>query len=109
MDQMTQSNAAMAEEVTASSRSLSEDSEKLVHLIGQFSLDGGAKLRADLQKVAPHAFREAPARPAASPARPAPVSAPATRPQPKPTPAPRAAASARSAALAPADDDWREF
>jgi methyl-accepting chemotaxis protein len=40
MDQMTQQNAAMAEQATAASRSLSEESERLSGLIGQFDVAG---------------------------------------------------------------------
>jgi methyl-accepting chemotaxis protein len=40
MDQMTQQNAAMAEEATAASRSLSEESERLSELVGQFDVAG---------------------------------------------------------------------
>jgi len=38
IDQMTQQNAAMAEQATAASRSLSKESERLASLIGQFEL-----------------------------------------------------------------------
>ena len=59
MDQVTQQNAAMVEESTATSRSLSAETSELAKLIGQFQV-GGANdddaLRRDLQKVAPHAF-----------------------------------------------------
>ena len=60
MDQVTQQNAAMAEQTTAASHSLSEQSEKLTSLIGQFRLpDGGEEhLRRELKAVAPHAFQE---------------------------------------------------
>ena len=60
MDQVTQQNAAMAEQTTAAGHSLSEQSEKLTSLIGQFRLpDGGEEhLRRELKAVAPHAFQE---------------------------------------------------
>src|ERR1700677_3126655 len=59
MDQMTQQNAAMAAEATAASRSLSEESEKLSGLIGQFDL--AAHGAANLRQPGPRSTR-APAR-----------------------------------------------
>jgi methyl-accepting chemotaxis protein len=56
---MTQQNAAMAEEATAASRSLSEESEKLSGLIGQFDL--AAHGAANLRQPGPRSTR-APAR-----------------------------------------------
>jgi methyl-accepting chemotaxis protein len=41
MDQMTQQNAAMAEEATAASVSLAKESERLSDLVGQFEVGGG--------------------------------------------------------------------
>ena len=40
IDQVTQQNAAMAEQATASSRSLAEQSDKMARLIGQFQFGG---------------------------------------------------------------------
>jgi len=61
MDQMTQRNAAMVEELTAATHSLFQETERLSSLIGQFQLgqtgDNGS-VRRKLQEVAPHAFRE---------------------------------------------------
>jgi methyl-accepting chemotaxis protein len=61
MDQMTQRNASMVEESTAASHSLSEETEQLSGLIGQFRLGRVAEnddaLRRELQKAAPHAFQ----------------------------------------------------
>jgi methyl-accepting chemotaxis protein len=68
MDQVTQRNTAMVEESTAASHSLSQETEQLSSLIGQFRV-GQTKAdhstRNALHKVAPHAFRQhakAPAR-----------------------------------------------
>ena len=64
MDQMTQENAAMVNQSTATSRSLSHETAQLADLISQFRLgdaDGDDSLRRELQKAAPHAFA-APAR-----------------------------------------------
>jgi len=59
MDQVTQQNATMVEESTAASRSLSQETTQLSSLVDQFQLGrarGGADLRRELQKAAPHAF-----------------------------------------------------
>jgi methyl-accepting chemotaxis protein len=70
MDQVTQQNAAMVEQSTAASRSLSLETEKLSGLIGRFQVgsnigsdQGGQAVRQQLQKVAPHAFRQPAPRP----------------------------------------------
>jgi len=68
MDQVTQQNAAMVEESTAASYSLSEETSQLTNLIGQFRVgEGNAEdtMRRELRKVAPHAFKA----PAAAPSR----------------------------------------
>jgi methyl-accepting chemotaxis protein len=61
MDQMTQQNASMVEESMAASHSLSEGTEQLSGLIGQFRLGRVAEnedaLRRELQKATPHAFQ----------------------------------------------------
>ncbi len=67
MDQVTQQNAAMVEQSTAASHSLSQETEQLSSLIGQFQVgsdqnagsgQSGQMIRRELQKVAPHAFRQ---------------------------------------------------
>jgi methyl-accepting chemotaxis protein len=105
MDQATQQNAAMVEESTAASHSLSQETSQLSGLVGQFQV-GAARsddsMRRELQKAAPHAFRQ-PAKPAA-PAR-APVEPRKAAPQP-------VRAAARAVANGPAassDDGWEEF
>ena len=63
MDQMTQQNSAMVEESTAATHSLSQETAQLSGLIGQFQVgrtDANASMRRELQKVAPHAFRQKP-------------------------------------------------
>ena len=73
MDQTTQQNASMVEESTAASHSLSQETDQLSGLIGQFqvgSTSADAALRGQLQKAAPHAFRppaKAPAGPKSEP------------------------------------------
>jgi methyl-accepting chemotaxis protein len=61
MDQVTQQNASMVEESTAASHSLSQETDQLSGLVGQFQVDStsaDAALRGQLQKAAPHAFRQ---------------------------------------------------
>jgi methyl-accepting chemotaxis protein len=99
MDQATQQNAAMVEESTAASHSLSRETNQLSGLIGQFQV-GGETMRRELQKAAPHAFRQ-----------PAKAAAPAARAEaPKPRPM-RATAKAvvNGPAAGGGDDGWEEF
>ena len=94
VDQMTQQNAALAEQATAASQSLSRESERLAGLVARFSVERGGDLRAELRRAAPHAFA-------------------------CPNPAPRAAARQARAQVAAvagrgpqpqtAEDDWKEF
>ena len=68
MDQVTQQNAAMVEESTAASHSLSQETAQLSELVGQFQVgrgNDGDAMRRQLQKAAPHAFRQ-PKAPAAA-------------------------------------------
>jgi methyl-accepting chemotaxis protein len=63
MDQMTQQNAAMVEQSTAATHSLSQEIAQLSGLIGQFQLgraNDNDAMRRELQKVAPHAFLPTP-------------------------------------------------
>ncbi|ANK13228.1 methyl-accepting chemotaxis protein [Erythrobacter neustonensis] len=110
IDRMTQQNAAMVEQATAATRSLSSEAARLGELVAQFRVSG-----AQLAPAASHA---------SIPARtPAPAPAPAPLPAPKrKAPAPRKPAAASSLPVsgnlarqpAPtaadfADDDWSEF
>ncbi len=56
MDQVTQQNAAMVEETTAASHSLSEETSQLTDLVSQFEIGAGddQTLRRELRKAAPH-------------------------------------------------------
>ncbi len=96
MDQSTQQNATMVEQSTAAAHSLSQEATKLATLVEQFKVGvvtSGA-MRAELQKVAPHAF----AKPAA----------PLPRSSAPPGPAPRAAQPPGLRKTA-GGDDWDEF
>ena len=91
MDQSTQQNATMVEETTAAAKSLGGEAQKLEQLVGAFKVSGRRDpLRAELARVAPHAFRKQ----AASPPR----SGGASRPV--------MVACGRQAAAA---DGWAEF
>ncbi|WP_337270559.1 methyl-accepting chemotaxis protein [Oryzifoliimicrobium ureilyticus] len=50
MDQVTQQNAAMVEEATASSANLAIETEKLRHLVSQFKIEGASSGRPMAQK-----------------------------------------------------------
>ena len=111
IDRMTQQNAAMVEQATAATRSLSSEAQRLGDLVAQFRVSGSG---AAASYAAP-AQAYAPARPAPRP--------PAPRKAPAPAPAPRKAISAPpppvtgNLALKPApqpaasldEDDWSEF
>jgi methyl-accepting chemotaxis protein len=99
LDQVTQQNAAMAEESSAASQSLAEQGARLAQLISQFRIERSAEdpIERELKKAAPHAFRLADA-PDAGRRGSARASAPAARP--------RRVGAARSAAE---NHDWTEF
>jgi methyl-accepting chemotaxis protein len=68
MDEVTQQNAAMAEQSSAASRSLSQETVQLASLIGQFKVGSAQNddaMRQQLQRAAPHAFKQASVAPAA--------------------------------------------
>ncbi len=109
MDQTTQQNAALVEEMAAAASSLRGQAQDLVQIVAAFHVDGAAASSPAspapaLAKAPP---RPAPNRIASAPLRPAPAkhSTPASLPKPapaaktKPAPAPKAAA----------DDDWETF
>ncbi len=61
MDQATQQNATMVEQTTAATHSLAQETSRLSDLVGRFQLsrsERDASMRCELQKVAPHAFRQ---------------------------------------------------
>jgi len=101
MDQVTQKNAAMVEEMTAAAHGLAGESEELGRLVARYQVrqTGDDPLRAELKKAAPHAFRE-PTKTAA-PAAPADAEpAPLRRPKIK---------TAVNGAAAQAAAGWAEF
>ncbi|ATN33078.1 chemotaxis protein [Rhizobium sp. ACO-34A] len=88
MDQMTQQNAAMVEESTASGVALSQETERLRQLVSRFDLGGS--------------FSHSGVAPAYHAAAPVHDAAPARRPAPRPV-------SAVAGNTALKTDDWQEF
>ncbi len=104
MDQVTQQNAAMVEESTAASRSLSQETSQLSGLVGQFKIGRSTEadpLRRELQKIAPHAFHQ-------------PMKAASGRMETRKAPVPRLArarskAIVNGASAGEESGDWKEF
>ncbi|WP_285711187.1 methyl-accepting chemotaxis protein [Erythrobacter oryzae] len=108
IDRMTQQNAAMVEQSTAATRSLSTEAQRLGELVAQFRVSsaGQAAYAAAAPAYAPPAAARKPA-PAPAPRKAIPTPLPVTgnlarKPEPAPLPAPTP-----SPALA--EDDWSEF
>ncbi|MES2684923.1 MAG: methyl-accepting chemotaxis protein [Pseudomonadota bacterium] len=103
MDEVTQQNAALVEEATASARSLEEQAGGLAHSVSQFKL-----AESEQQAYGAPAPRSAPPRgaPPARSLRPVPSAA---RPPMKPAAKPLAAVPKRAASGGKADDQWSEF
>ena len=107
MDQMTQQNAAMVEQSTAATHSLSQETAQLSGLIGQFQLgraDDNESMRRELQKVAPHAFRQPPKAAAPKGAR-----AETRKAAARPVRAMPKAKVANGAPVSADEDGWKEF
>ena len=106
MDQVTQQNAAMVEESTAASHSLSQETVQLSELVNQFQVgrsNDNNTMRRQLQKVAPHAFRQAAKAPSTGAAR------PETRKASAKPMRPAARAVVNGAAATEASGGWEEF
>ena len=107
IDRMTQQNAAMVEQSTAATRSLSSEAQRLGELVAQFRVsgakqDGSSRFASRPAPVAALAHKS-PAPRKAPPAAPPPVTGNLARkvaPAPMPTPA---------MAAMPDEDDWSEF
>lgn len=117
IDRMTQQNAAMVEQATAATRSLSTEAQRLGELVARFRVSGAAGMDGSGFGSAPmQAARKPAARKPAPPPPPPPTPAPAApfpvsgnlarKPAPSPLPAPAPAPSASGLAD---DDDWSEF
>ncbi|MFB9951763.1 methyl-accepting chemotaxis protein [Rhizobium puerariae] len=103
MDQSTQQNAAMVEEMNAAGAGLAQESTKLSDLLSHFQLGGAAS--SSLLRDTAARMRRAPAPPvqASRPASATPTPAPA-RPAPS-----RVPVSQGNAAVAQSADEWEEF
>ena len=121
MDQVTQQNAALVEEMAAAAGSLRSQAQELVRAVEVFKLRDGlssgvarASVRSSAPPLKPFAGTERrfDAKPAAAPKAAAPAAA---RPAPAPKPAPKPAAVAAPAKAAPkpaasaADEEWETF
>lgn len=103
MDQVTQQNAAMVEQSTAATHTLSEQTDELVQLIARFRLSGYERRNAP--REAAHAAPAAPVRLAARAPSPAPA-----RTSARPMATMKTKAAARPAhTTAAAEDDWQNF
>ncbi|WDA40190.1 methyl-accepting chemotaxis protein [Erythrobacter sp. BLCC-B19] len=108
IDRMTQQNAAMVEQSTAATRSLSSEAQRLSELVAQFRVSAAGQMLASHAGGHDTAPRMAPA---PAPARPAAARKPAA-PPPPPAPTPIITGNlARKPAPTqdPSDDDWTEF
>ena len=102
MDQGTQQNATMVEQSTAATHSLAQETSQLADLIGRFQLsrtERDASMRRELQKVAPHAFRQSPNGALAE----------TRKAAAQPGPAAPKAKVANGAPVGVATNDWKEF
>jgi len=102
MDQATQQNAALVEEMAAAASSLKSQAGELVDAVAAFKLDGShqmtrAPMRAAVPKSAPFAGGE---RRSIEAGRPAPAKSAAAKPMPLPKP---------KAAPTPSNDEWETF
>ena len=113
MDQATQQNAALVEEMAAAAASLKSQAQDLVQTAAIFRLgedDAPALPAATPARTTPAPARAAVAAPRSTPPRAAPaaksLAAPSPKPSPKPAPQPTAAPKAKAAAE---EDDWETF
>nr|WP_315245548.1 methyl-accepting chemotaxis protein [uncultured Albidiferax sp.] len=106
IDQATQQNAALVEEMAAAASSMQNQADGLVQAVSVFKLDAGAGLA-----VAPTRPAAAVARQVAAPAHKPPPTAktPALDRKPSALVAPRKVLAAPVVANAPKDDDWTSF
>ena len=133
MDQATQQNAALVEEMAAAASSLRTQSNDLVQVVAVFKLDGAATQRAvatapvpaPMRRAAPAPLRAPAARPALARPAPAvarkplakslptqtarPVSKPVLKPTAKPSIKPAMGKLSAPKAASTNDDDWTSF
>ena len=110
MDQVTQQNAALVEEMAAAATSLKSQAQDLVQTVAVFKLKGGHEAKPAFRSATPAKnFSARPALAAQAPKRPAlaPAKKPTLSAPPKKLSAP--AKPAAPAAKAGGDDDWETF
>jgi methyl-accepting chemotaxis protein len=106
MDQVTQQNAAMVEETSASTHKLSQEADSLARLLEHFKVNDNQQLRKPSTPQMVAAAR--PARPAPSPAREQIKTVAKAFTRPAPT-KPMASRSSAAVAHTPSSDNWEEF
>ena len=112
MDQTTQKNAALVEEMAGATEGLRKQSEELVRAVSIFRLQGGPVNPLRSPVLAPRAAPAAPSAPARSAAAATTPRSPALAPSaaaPAPAPATPAAAPKAKALATTAEDDWETF
>jgi methyl-accepting chemotaxis protein len=99
----------MVEEATAAARTLAGEADALARMIEHYRIGRSAddSLRRELKRVAPHAFPDAPAKPA--PAKPAAKAKTPERPTTSASRRPPVKAVAASRAPKAANENWEEF
>ena len=110
MDELTQQNAAMAEEASAAGTSMLQEAGRLASMIAQFKLgrtETQRALRAELKQAAPHVFAKPAAVPRAGAKAPASLKPPALVKAPARIKAAPPAPSAKTATGG--GEDWNEF
>ncbi|MDD3018949.1 MAG: hypothetical protein PHE74_11375 [Comamonas sp.] len=125
MDQVTQQNAALVEEMSAAATSLNQQAQDLVQSVAVFQLAQGTQqfgFTATHSSSAAAPAAKTPTAPAPA-LRGAPTPTPAPAPRPKATPAPQRSATAAASApkalsspstptasrAEPSNDDWESF
>ncbi|MCX7276360.1 MAG: methyl-accepting chemotaxis protein [Burkholderiales bacterium] len=103
IDQVTQQNAALVEQMAAAAGSLQTQAADLVQVVSQFKLEGGHMVSAPSRPAVAAPHRPAMSKPAAAP------KALAKKPAGPPLAAPRASAPVAKAPAKPNDDDWAAF
>jgi methyl-accepting chemotaxis protein len=119
MDQATQQNAALVEQMAAAASSLRSQADDLVQVVAAFNLQEDTQApRAllarqnrpvALPRATPSVGHATPKLRGAPAARPLTRSAPLSKPAALPKPAPKPMAKATAAAPASKDDDWESF
>jgi hypothetical protein len=115
LDQATQQNAALVEEMAAAASSLKSQAQDLVQAVAVFKLDSSTSVvkttvRAPKPSGIPFKGSERRAiTSGATPHRPAPAKSATPQPRTQPTATPKPVASAKASVAAAASDEWETF